>query len=445
MPIKTLLSRGIAVLKGPVARGSIVGLVLRLCGLALMFGQSVLAARLLGASEYGVVTLLLAIAQIAAVIAALGYGPFAIAQIPRTAKLGQSGVPALLLKHACKRIAALSLVLMPIAFVIAVLLLGELPWRIALPFLASIPILAAIQLFRGVSLGLGRPFWGIAPGEVIRPALLVAALIVTALFAKGSSALFITLYMISAALALAFALPHVRQGKDDTTASTTCAKAPPIDQSAWDRAALPFLGIHLASILQLELATVMLGLFASPEAVGLFQPISRISMLLMLPLVALSIGFNPKIAALYGEGKIGDIASLARKHTLAATLSIGVSGVIIGGFAPFILAIFGPEFVAGAPLVWVLVFGRIAQAACGPGGELLSMTQRSHQAVWCMGLSLLTEALLGVILIPIYGLMGAAIAVAAGLLMRGCLLAMVANRALGIDPSLIGKGAARPA
>ena len=431
MQLSTLLSRAAAVLKGPIARGSIVGLALRLGGLGLMFAQAVIAARLLGAQQYGVVTLLLAIAQIATAFALMGYGSFAIAEIPRGA------IQAVFLKHSAKRIAALCLIVLPVTYWISVSLLGQLAWYLALPLLLSIPVLAGIQLLRGVAVGLGRAFWGVAPGEVIRPALLVAALIVCALFAKASSALFIALYMGTALLALAMAVPSIRKS---SAATELPEQSPPSDARKWDRAALPFLGIHLASILQLELATLMLGLFATPESVGLFQPIARISMLLTLPSYALSIAFNPRISSLYAQGNVSEISALARKHTLAATCVVTLAGLAIGLCAPYLLWLFGSEFTAAAPLVWFLVAGRIALAACGPGAELLSMTGRSNQALACLAVSLAAEAFLAALLIPVYSLTGVAIAVALGLALRGSFLAATSHSTLKIGLAEFWRG-----
>lgn len=434
MQAGTLLSRGFALLKGPVARGSIIGLVLRLAGLGLMFAQAVIAARLLGAEQYGVVTLLLAIAQIASAMALMGYGSFATAEIARGMKLNQPGIRGRFLKHAILRIMAVSMLILPGAYAIGAYLLGELSWNLAIPLLVAIPVLAAIQLLRGVALGLGRPFWGVAPGEVLRPSLLVIALIITALYVQASSAIFIGLYMVTAILALAIALPSVRRSKDEAQLSDDGETPTP---KQWDRAALPFMGIHLASILQLELATLMLGLLATPEAVGLFQPIARISMLLMLPIYALSVAFNPKVSELYAERKTHKIEDLARKHMLAATLMIGTGGVAIGLGAPLLLWLFGDEFVQAAPLVWFLVAGRIVQAAFGPGAELLAMTENSGKAFRCLGLGIVVEACIAVLLIPAYGMMGAAIAVAIGLAARSLALFVTTIKVLKINPSYL--------
>jgi len=443
MQVSTLLARRIAVLKGPVARGSIVGLTLRLCGLALMFAQAVIAARLLGAEDYGVVTLLLAIVQIAAAFALLGYGSFAMAEVPRSLKRGHHAIARKIASHGHGRIIGLSLIVMPLTFGTAVYLLGALPWEIAVPLLSTIPALASIQLLRGIALGLARPFWGIAPGEVIRPGLLVAALIVTAFFAEASSALFLTLYMVTALIAVAVAVPTIRQNKAPSHDREQSASTP--DEDQWDRGALPFLGLHLVSILQIELATLMLGLLATPEDVGLFQPIARISMLLMLPLNAMGIAFSPRVSGLYSEGKIDQIKAIARMHTLTATGFLILGGLVIGLIAPYLLLLFGAEFTSAAPLVWFLVAGRIVQAACGPGMELLGMTGNTNRANSSIAISIGAEALFAAVLIHIYGLTGAAIAAGIGLALRGILLAAASRSALNIGLTEFWRARAKPA
>lgn len=440
MPLSSLFSRGLAVVKGPVARGSIIGLGLRLCGLGLMFAQAIIAARLLGAEDYGVVTLLLAIAQIGAAFALLGYGAFSMAEVPRGLKRGQDAIAKRLAVHGAGRIAGLSVILAPIAYASSVLLLGDLSWEVILPLLVTIPALAAIQLLRGIALGLSRPFWGVLPGEVIRPGLLVAAMVSTALYVEVSSPIFIALYMGTAVLAALVAFPTIRTKPAEREVTPA-----PIDKSHWDNNALPFLGLHLVSILQIELASLMLGLLATPEDVGLFQPIARISMLLMLPLYAMGIAFSPRVSGLYAEGKIDQIKAIARMHTQTATGLLIAGGIAIGLAAPYLLLLFGAEFTAAAPLVWILVAGRIVQAACGPGMELLGMTANTSRANSSIAISVAAEAVIAALLIPALGITGAAVAAGLGLALRGVLLAAASRSALNIGLLEFWRTAPRPA
>ncbi|MEO1222542.1 MAG: MATE family efflux transporter, partial [Pseudomonadota bacterium] len=182
-----------------------------------------------------------------------------------------------------------------------------------------------------------------------------------------------------------------------------------------------------------------------PEDVGLFQPIARISMLLMLPLNAMGIAFSPRVSGLYAEGKINEIRAIARVHTLTATGLLILGGLFIGLVAPYLLMLFGNEFTVAAPLVWFLVAGRIVQAACGPGMELLGMTGNTGRANSSIAISIGTEAALAALLIPAYGLTGAAIAAGLGLALRGILLAAATHSALNIGLAEFWRPPSKPA
>ena len=70
--------------------------------------------------------------------------------------------------------------------------------------------------------------------------------------------------------------------------------------------------------------------------------------------------------------------------------------------------------------------------AFGPAGPLLTMTGQAGKALAALAISLVLEALLAVILIPTFGLEGAAISVAVGLVIRGLLLARASRSVMNL-------------
>jgi O-antigen/teichoic acid export membrane protein len=100
------------------------------------------------------------------------------------------------------------------------------------------------------------------------------------------------------------------------------------------------------------------------------------------------------------------------------TLNIGYMNLIISTpifiailiFPSFVLDFFGEEFTAGvAPLI-ILAIGQIINAICGPVMYLLNMTGKEKQARNIIIVASIINVALNLYLIPIYGLMGAAIA-----------------------------------
>ncbi|MBT5147106.1 MAG: hypothetical protein HOM41_00955 [Flavobacteriales bacterium] len=79
-------------------------------------------------------------------------------------------------------------------------------------------------------------------------------------------------------------------------------------------------------------------------------------------------------------------------------------------FPSFVLDFFGEEFTDGvAPLI-ILAIGQIINAICGPVMYLLNMTGKEKQARNIIIVASIINVALNLYFIPLYGLMGAAIA-----------------------------------
>jgi O-antigen/teichoic acid export membrane protein len=97
-----------------------------------------------------------------------------------------------------------------------------------------------------------------------------------------------------------------------------------------------------------------------------------------------------------------------------------------------ILKLFGPQFVAGYPLMFILSIGLLARAAIGPVERLLNMVgeQRACALVYAAAFGLNLAAC--IVLIPRLGDEGAAIATAAGVVTESILLFWVTRSRLGL-------------
>jgi O-antigen/teichoic acid export membrane protein len=96
------------------------------------------------------------------------------------------------------------------------------------------------------------------------------------------------------------------------------------------------------------------------------------------------------------------------------------------------LFLFGPEYMRGFPLLFVLVAGVVARASVGPAESLLTMS--GHEKL-CAGVYALTLALnvaLAIVLIPLLGLWGAALATAIAMVFEAAALSFTVWRKLGI-------------
>jgi O-antigen/teichoic acid export membrane protein len=434
--MKALVQSGLALGRGPIARGSMVSLAVRLAGIGLSFAQAVLTARLLGAAGYGTTAVALSIAQIGATALQLGLGPLAVKTISQRLAAGDTGGVRRFVRHSLTVVGGLSLVSIGLPAAVLALSPGE-PSGIELAILLgtiAIAPFAFLLLLRGIAQGLGNVGLAQWPGEVLRPGLLVAIMLAVAasgiafgpvafLAAVIGSATVAALAACVAALRLLNALPD--SSLQETAASPALGMA------------LPFLGIGLVAILQGEMATLMLGSLATAEQTGLFQPVARLAPLVVLPMNAMAMSYTPRFAELWQRGECERATRATHMFTLTAFAAGIAIFLAIYLLAPFILGLFGPEFEAVTPLLRIFAAGQLFVAACGPAGAIITMIGRSRDALWAFLAGLVLQIALGVVLIPQSGAYGAVISLTAGTALAWLLMLLAARKAGGFDPSLI--------
>jgi O-antigen/teichoic acid export membrane protein len=96
--------------------------------------------------------------------------------------------------------------------------------------------------------------------------------------------------------------------------------------------------------------------------------------------------------------------------------------------------LYGPEFAVGATALAILCFGQLLCVITGPVGSLLMMTGHERDAVKGTLAALIVTIVLAMILIPNWGLNGAATATASGMVLRNGINCWHVFRRLDIKP-----------
>ena len=104
-----------------------------------------------------------------------------------------------------------------------------------------------------------------------------------------------------------------------------------------------------------------------------------------------------------------------------------------------LLSLFGEEFTAGYPLMFILAAGIVARAAVGPAEAVLTMSGNQNVCAAVYGVSLTVNVLLNISLIPLYGLYGAAIATTITMMFEATSLYAITLRRLGIHMFIFSK------
>jgi len=174
--------------------------------------------------------------------------------------------------------------------------------------------------------------------------------------------------------------------------------------------AMPMYASALADVVMTFADVLILGIFATSAEVGIYTAAARTALLTRFVLLATSAVAAPRFAALHAAHDSAGVARLAVRSTILSTLSTLPLLLIYVAFPERVLAVFGPQFVVGAPVLLVLTLGQFVNAATGPVGYLLNMSGL-HRIQGHIGVAgaVITVGLCFA-LIPLWGPIGAAAA-----------------------------------
>jgi O-antigen/teichoic acid export membrane protein len=102
-------------------------------------------------------------------------------------------------------------------------------------------------------------------------------------------------------------------------------------------------------------------------------------------------------------------------------ISVAIAAVLLA-FAPQILRVFGADFAQGDSALRILCVGQLFNTGTGVVGLVLMMTGHERDTTRSVGIGALIGALLNVVLIGPFGLVGAALATSIGVATTNVLL-----------------------
>ncbi|MFA5810005.1 MAG: polysaccharide biosynthesis C-terminal domain-containing protein, partial [Thermoleophilia bacterium] len=171
--------------------------------------------------------------------------------------------------------------------------------------------------------------------------------------------------------------------------------------------------LALANILvavTLWVDTLMLGYLGTTEDVGFYGVALKIAQFGAKIIMAFIIVFMPVIADLWNRKKSEELKGLYMTVSRwIFTLSFPIFLIIVL-FSDAIMRIFGAGFVAGSGALVILAAGQMITATTGAAGLMILMSGHSKVELFNVVVNLTVNVVLCLLLIPGYGVLGAAIA-----------------------------------
>jgi len=178
--------------------------------------------------------------------------------------------------------------------------------------------------------------------------------------------------------------------------------------------------------------TLMIGYFLEPEVVGGYRVAFKIGTLITFAQFAVNASLGPRISELWTRGRRDELQSEVRRVTLlnAAVSLPAFAGIML--LAPWLLSFFSPDLVPYAGLLRVLALGQVVNALCGPVMYLLNLTGHEQSARRTMTVAVLVNAVANLALIPWLGVVGAAWATSASMVLWNVWATVAVYRKTGI-------------
>ncbi len=168
---------------------------------------------------------------------------------------------------------------------------------------------------------------------------------------------------------------------------------------------------------------VLVAVLLGPAEAGIYAAASRFVTSGTLAMQAIRLAIGPVLAGSFGRGDLAEAERVHRFSTVGAILSTWPVYLTVALFAPGVLSLLGPGFGAAAPALSVLAVAMLAVVATGNANTVLNMAGRSSWAARNTGRAAALMLALDLVLVPRFGIVGAAV---------GWSAAMITDAALGI-------------
>jgi len=413
-------------------RRALVAFVIRIASAAIAFVSQIVLARLMGEFEYGIFAFVWVLVVLAGNLSCLGFHTSVIRFLHQHKARGE--LPTVRGLNLAVRLVAL-------VSASAVAGLGFLFLRVfgdtveayyLVPVslaLFTMPMIALGDVLDGTARSNGWTATALSPTYLIRPTLILIFMIL----AVWSGAPQTAVTAMEAALAATYVTTLSQLLRLTLRLRREYGAGPKrFEFAPWFRYSLPLFLVDGIGFLLTNADVVVVGFYLPPDQVGIYYAAAKTIVLVQFVYFSIKAAAGPRFSALMAEGDMTALAAFAgqmARWSFWPSLAVGLVALAAG---ELLLSLFGPGFTAGYSLMAILFAGILAKSLVGPGEVLLSMAGRQNLCVLLYAVTLAANIGLYIVLIPRFGLTGAAIATAAGMVIEAILLHIAVRRTLGI-------------
>ena len=412
-----------------------IALLLQVLGIGIAYLMQVLFARWLGVAQYGIYEYVISIGTLLGFLAALGLPNCLLRFIPKYTVGEDWGKLRGIVWGSWRYVffSSVTIAVIGIALIVAWDWYSSTDLALAsfLLGMVTIPLLALVRHQREMSRGIKQMTLAYLPSTIAFPILAIAG----GFYYRQnlSSPRAITIVILSLAIVLLSQLWIFNR-----QLPKPCFTSQPVYlRKEWFAMALPLLFNDSAFVLLSQTDTLTIGAILGTDRVGIYSAAFKTAAGVSFVLMGINAIAAPMFATLHTQADdqgLQKLTSTVARWLFYPTL---IFAILLIASGDRVLSLFGTEFVAARWSMTILVLGQLVNVGAGSVGYLMQMTGHHRQSAWVMGCSAIINLILNLILIPLYGILGAAIATATTMALWNIWLHCLVVKYLGIKPSIV--------
>ena len=394
-----------------IIKGSIIFFNLRILGMVAFYAFTLLVTRTLGASAWGIFALCLTVLQITSVVGRLGLDTALLRFIAQYNAQGKGATARSIYLKSVSLVIPFSLFLSVILYftapVLSVKVFGKeyLTPYIRLMALAVVPFV--LVYINSESLRAFKKIKEYTIFQTLLPfliALFSLGVFFAYLYIRTTEAV---IYAYIIGIGVAFLLSSAFLRREFVKVNGTKETVP---LKYILSVSFPMLISSSLFMIMSWIDTIMLGMWRTPEEVGIYNVAVRLSMIASFTLVAINSIAAPKFAEFWGKGDLEGLKRVAQQSTKLIFWTSAPVLILYLIFPKWFMGLFGDEFRSGALVLVILTIGQFINSVSGSVGYILQMTGKQKAFQNVILIATFINIILNALLIPEYGIYGAAVA-----------------------------------
>ena len=413
-------------------RVSLIAFSIRIISAAIALVSQVIFARWMGQFEYGIFVLVWVTVVILGNLSCLGFQTSVIRFVPEYLEHGQ-------LDHLRGILFTSKIFALGLTTCIAIIgaagvyfLRDAIESYYVAPFIIGficLPMIALGDTLDGTARSRSWALVALTPTYIIRPILTLVIMTIAHIAGFPPTAIAAVISAIIATYMTSLVQLSVVNHRFKEVVS---AGPKAIRFGEWFAVSLPIFLVEGFFFLLTNADVLMVGRFMDPDKVATYFATVKLLALVHFVYFSVKAGAAQRYAELmhtHDHDQLAQFASDTARWTFWPSLAMALILLVLG--KPLLL-LFGAQFTDGYPLLFILVIGVVARASVGPAESLLNMAGKQKICAMVYAVTLIVNICLSIVLIPAYGLAGAAFATAFSMVFEAVTLALTVYNRLNI-------------